>query len=164
MTVDDLPAPMRDRIVEDGDCWRWTGSVTARRHPQVSLDGRPVLARRAAWALAHGPIPAGRILRNTCGLWLCVHPDHARLTTYKGVADECAGLGLMAGKLRAARIAQTQRAAGKVTAEMAREIRTSDESCRTLARRHGISVTWAHRIRRGIAWRDYASPWAALGG
>jgi DNA-binding transcriptional ArsR family regulator len=42
-----------------GDHHVWLGAVDAEGTPQVRVDGRLTTARRVAWHLAHGPIPAG---------------------------------------------------------------------------------------------------------
>jgi hypothetical protein len=157
-----LPGHLARHISEDGDCWRWTGPMACGRYPLLNHAGRSTLARRALWALVNGPIPAGLILRCTCGLGDCVNLEHMRLTTYRSVAKEVAALGGMSGRVRAARIAAAKRRAGKLSAAAAAEIRYSDEPVSVLAKRHGVSKTWAHRIRAGVAWREYASPWAGL--
>jgi len=166
ITADQLDAYARARVVECGDCLRWTGSVirTGTGHPCRRLpDGRSVLVRRHVWESLHGPIAAGKILRCTCETPLCI--AHLKLTTYRGVARECAALGLMSGPVRSGRIAATKRAGwqAKITQEAVREFRAGDESAASFARRHGISESVAFRIRRNELRREFAgNVWAGL--
>ena len=41
-----------------------------------------VLAHRAAWEAAHGPIPDGMTVDHTCFERRCVNPEHLRLLTH----------------------------------------------------------------------------------
>ena len=64
-----------------------------------------------------------------------------------------------------ARVAAGKRASNqaKLTAEQAREIRESLESGPVLALRYGVNKSLINNIKRGEAWRVYASPFAGLG-
>lgn len=163
-TLVDLRATIADRVVEDGDCLRWTGSCV-NGHPYIRLSGRSMLVRRALWESERGPIPAGRILRCTCGLQRCINLDHAKLTTYRAVGKELGALGVMSGPVRSARIAAVKRAGkqAKISQQQAREIRHSDESSTVLAARYGLSVSTVCRIRNGQMRREFAgNPFAGL--
>jgi hypothetical protein len=73
------------------------------------------------------------------------------------VAQECGRLGLMSGPVRSARIAQAKRAGpmAKLTEALALEIRRSNESGVSVARRLGITPKLVSQIRRGQRWREY---------
>lgn len=153
------------RIIEDGDCWRWTAG-TVNGHPSATINGRRgALVRRELFASIHGPIPRGRIVRCICELPLCVNPAHAMLTTYKAVAKECGALGLMSGPVRSARIAAVKRAStqAKISQEDARAIRASDEPGCVLAARYRVAEATISKIRRGRVRREFAgNPWQGL--
>ncbi len=157
------PADIQRQTVADGDCLRWTGRLQ-NGHPCVSQQGRTVLVRRALWEQDRGPIPAGKVLRVTCGMRACLNPEHWRLTTYKSIALECGAVGLMSGHLRSAKIAATKRAGkqAKVTDDQVREIRASAEPGTVLAARHGVSEAFVCRVRQGKVRREFASPFAGL--
>lgn len=66
-------------------CWRWLGrSVTRQGYGRFSLEGRFLLAHRAAWLLFVGPIPDGLLVRHRCpegGRSWCVNPSHLQVGT-----------------------------------------------------------------------------------
>lgn len=150
-------------VVEDGDCLRWTGCCV-NGHPYSKIDGKSILVRRALWLRDRGPIPAGRILRCTCGLEQCISLDHARLTTYKAVAIECGAMGLMSGPVRSARIAAVKRAGpqSKLTDADVAAIRASNEPISVLGPRYGITPSHASRVRNQQHRRDFVTPWQGL--
>lgn len=153
------------RVVEDGDCLRWTG-WSANGHPAGTIAGRRMLIRRELYKAAHGPIREGKIVRCNCETPDCVNPEHATLTTYKAVAKQLGAEGVMSGPVRSARIAAVKRAGkqAKITQKDARAIRASDEPLRVLAARYGLSKETCSKIRRGQVQREFAgNPWAGLG-
>ena len=54
----------------------------------VRLRGRVMYAHRAAWELAHGPIPDGMIVRHMCGNKACANAEHLRIGTHKDNAQD----------------------------------------------------------------------------
>lgn len=159
----DLLAYVAARVKEDGGCLRWTGTVF-NGHPGGTINKRKVLIRRELYALKHGPIPKGRILRCTCETPLCVDEEHVKLTTFRAVGKECGAKGLMSGPVRSARIAAAKRASAcaKITQDDARAIRASDDKGRVLAKRYGVSESTISKIRLGKVRRDFgAALWAA---
>lgn len=154
---------LKHKVVEDGDCLRWTGACCGG-HPSHRIGGKTSLVRRALYVEAHGPIPPGNILRATCGMTRCLNREHWVLTTYAAVAKECGAKGLMGGHLRSAKIAATKRAGpqAKITDAEAAAIFSSDEPGTVLAKRHGITQAHVSKIKLGRCRRNFASPWAGL--
>jgi len=152
------------RSVEDGDCIRWTGTMVNGRHPVIFAAGAQHLVRRWLWEQERGPIPAGKILRCTCGMPRCIHLGHVHLTTYHAVAVECGAKGLMSGPVRSAKIAATKRAGPQavLTDEQVAAIKAGAESVTAAAAAHGVSPSTVHRIRRGDMRRDFAGPMAGI--
>lgn len=85
-TVIDLDEP---RTVNEAQCWHWTGGKTKGGYGQFSVGSQKgILAHRAAYELAYGPIPAGLTvdhmchvpeecsLVNDCPHRSCVNPAH----------------------------------------------------------------------------------------
>lgn len=75
------------RIAFDGDCWLYTGTVTADgcgRVPVRMQDGssRWMSPKRAAYLYANDVIPAYHAIKNTCGNKLCVNPEHMILVEW----------------------------------------------------------------------------------
>ena len=77
----------RDKWVEDGDCYRWTGAL-ANGRPQVGIAGeyRSAYVARIMCEEAHGPPPspkhdAAHDTPNGCIGALCVNGEHLRWAT-----------------------------------------------------------------------------------
>lgn len=62
-------------------CWLWLGYGTANGYGSLRIDGKHVLAHRAAYELYKGPIPAGLDLDHLCRVRCCVNPDHLEPVT-----------------------------------------------------------------------------------
>jgi hypothetical protein len=138
-----------------GDCLEWTGHANGGQFPQVRLGGRSgrvYNVRRVLWVLLHGFIPANRQVGVKCPCELCVHPDHLVLRT-----RSTAMKGVKKSLLSARRMAATKRAASRITEEMVREIRASNEPAIHLDRRWGLGQGTTSGIRRGRFRRDFAA-------
>jgi hypothetical protein len=59
------------------DCWLWIGA-RAGGHPAIRINGATTTAARVGYELYVGPIPHGARIKRTCGIRLCVNPDHLR--------------------------------------------------------------------------------------
>lgn len=149
---------------EDADCLRWMRG-NCNGHPAIRWDGKTKLVRRALWALVNGPIPAGKVIKCTCESKDCVNLEHLELTTYKKIALRCGALGLMSGLLRTAKIAAIkQKTHGKLTLDIADQIRASNKTGVALSAEYGLTQSKVSKIIRGEAWvRPIASHWAGLG-
>lgn len=148
---------------EVGDCYLWK-RATANGHPCIRHEGRNQLVRRTLWVSAHGPIPAGHIVRAKCGDKLCINPAHTELTTFARLGKELGALGIMSGPIRSAAIQRTKRRTqGKLSIEAVREIRASDETTIAMAEKFGVAQAHISKIRKNKCQIDYSSPFAGLG-
>lgn len=57
-------------------CRIWTGARISVEYGAIRVGGRTLLAHRAAYELANGPIPLGATVRHICGNRACVEPAH----------------------------------------------------------------------------------------
>lgn len=57
-------------------CWLWRGAVARSGRGAFWVEGRQVPAHRFAYELHFGALPAGEKVGQTCGLPLCVRPEH----------------------------------------------------------------------------------------
>jgi hypothetical protein len=152
------------RTKDDAGCKVWQGGCVNRTHPAINTTGGVKLVRRLVWAAANGPIPAGKIIRCTCGTPKCINPECLELTTYKKLGKELGAIGVMSGPTRSAAIARAKRKTqSKLTQESVDAIRSSSETTVALGERYGISQAHVSKVRMNKAWRDFSSPWAGLG-
>jgi hypothetical protein len=134
-------------VVKTDTCWLWTGAVFNAVQPrglpygQFQYDGRPVLAHRFAWFMAHGEWPVKRVA-HLCDEPRCVNPDHlALMTDLENVQD-------MNRKHR-------HPLSGKLNEDQVREIRRRREEGETLlaiAKRFGVSQPLVSKITRRLVW------------
>ena len=110
-----------------GGCWDWRGKLNAQGYGVW----RSALAHRVAYALYHGPIPKGLVVRHHCDRPRCVNPSHLAIGTREdNVADRVE-------RGRSARGERHGRA--KLTDWQAREIATCGEPVKAMARRLGVT-------------------------
>lgn len=144
------------RCTEEDGCLLWNGRM--RSGPVAVIQGREFKVRHVVWRQVH-PSPPHKSelpLPTVCGHERCVHPDHQTLVGRNAHARQAKTLQ------HRMRIAQARRASGKIDLATARLIRASDEPLQVLSARHGIHLSYAHKIRVGQAWQDHASPFAQL--
>ena len=75
------------------DCWLWHGlrgkATNPRKYGGFCINKVMYSAHRIAWALNHGPIPAGLQVLHKCDVPSCVNPSHLFLGTNKdNMADK----------------------------------------------------------------------------
>ncbi|GKS85836.1 hypothetical protein AVMA1855_16810 [Acidovorax sp. SUPP1855] len=147
------------RCIEDGDCLLWQGGLSkSAGHPKFNNRS----ARRLVYELAHGPIPAGRNITVTCDCISCLNPEHLALTT-KAEASRKANACPSVRAKKSVASAKASRPKGKLTIEIAREIRASTGTCDELAAVYSVDRTLISKVRRGSAWRELvASPFQGL--
>lgn len=135
------------KTVEHGDCLDFTGTILDNGYGVYCTGGKPNLAHRLAYELAHGPIPDGLYVCHRCDRRCCVRPEHLFLGT---AADNQRD---MAAKGRSLQGERHHKA--KVTDAAVREIRrrvAAGETCRALAPEYGVSPSAIERIASRRAW------------
>lgn len=162
---DDLQR-IRERCIEDGDCWIWQGMVRSHAPRIWSPELREYLPVRAVIVdQQQRRRPGAAYFGSSCGNPLCVHPDHivqrtpSQQQSHKSrMASSGASLAIRTRKTAAS----MQAKAGKLTMEQAREIRASDATLRVLSQTYGVSIEVARRVRIGRSWKEAANPFAGL--
>lgn len=142
----------RGKRTADG-CLIWTGYTDPSRGPMASLGSppQPTSVRRTIWGIKRKPLEFNDTVKPSCGNWECVEYRHMVLANRADPA-----IGRKKTTLHAMRIAQGLRALkGKLTMEIAREIRASSETAAKLATQYGVSKEAINMVRRGETWKEY---------
>lgn len=161
-----LPQSLRERVAAKLDisggpsaCWLWTGPRDRKGYGRLSRGRRGegmVSAHRAAWELAHGPIPAGMFVCHRCDNPPCCNPAHL----FVGTASDNNRDMREKGRYVHVAVVGTDHGSAKLNPEAVREIRRAWEEDRTkqrdLAARFGVNqqVVWSVIHRR--AWAHVA--------
>lgn len=150
------PKPIAQRMLEKsdrtGECWLWTaarnrdgyGLINASR----SLKTTGGLAHRAAWELAHGPIPPGLYVLHSCDNPPCVRADHLFLGSQKDNMRDAARKGRRWYTGRKG----TKHHMARLTDDDVRAIRASMESGVVVAARYGVGTDHVRKIRLREKW------------
>jgi len=151
---------LRARAVDDGcGCLEWGRYCIHGVYPAAKIAGRTWYVRRLLWALTRGrEVPSGMDVCASCDTPLCVHPDHLVL---RRPSSRSAGVPKSAHHRMATALAMRSRS--KLTGEMVRDIRASDEANAVLDQRYGLFSGHVAKIRAHARWQDHSSPFARLG-
>lgn len=146
------------RCDEDADCMIWRGCRGRTNQPKTGNGS----VRRIAWKLVHGEIPEKRLVTVTCGHPMCLNPEHLALTNKAKVIRK--NLSRLDVKVRQAASSRkaVRASVGKITMDIARDIRASDRLGRDWARELGVSESLVSCVKRGKTWKEPASMWAGL--
>src|SRR5437899_2411616 len=100
-------------------CWIWQGATNSMGYGRLHWSGTTVLAHRAAWFVANGPIPDHMCVCHRCDTPLCVRPSHLFLGTHSdNMKDSYAK-----GRHQPVRLYGTRHGMAKLTDPKVREIR-----------------------------------------
>lgn len=140
---------------EDGDCLIWTGADNDGGIPKI----RNTSGRRVMWELKHGDIPPGKLVSATCGRPGCL--EHLALSSRGQVTARAHQQAGTKARKSAANARAARERCAKITLEIARDIRASDETGLAIAARLGVSESLVSLVRRGKSWRE-SGPFAGL--
>ena len=138
----------RNVDVKPGQCWNWIAGKTKAGYGLGVFARERFYAHRYSWELANEqPIPEGLFVLHKCDNPACVNPDHLFIGTQ---ADN------MADKARKGRQTRGEtHGKAKLTDTDVVEIRAArqgGESCRSIARRTGMSHQQISCVTRGKSW------------
>jgi predicted XRE-type DNA-binding protein len=154
---------IRKHVVEEGDCWNWTGAMqTSGTVPTMNYK-RKVGAVRRFILQEQGVDLSKRLATYTCGNPLCVNPEHVSPATRRAVQRRTTEeQGHQKSLLRRKKLADNARKRAKLNPELARQVREADGTQDEIAARFGVSQATVSVIKRGVTWKDYNNPFAGL--
>lgn len=125
-----------------GACQPWPGLRTSEGYGRICRDGVSLLAHRVAYEKAHGPIPAGMVVRHTCDNPGCVNPDHLLIGTHRENAID----KITRGRAKGTRMCED------VATSILADWRRGDLTKGEIAKRHGVSDRSVRKVLRGTTW------------
>jgi hypothetical protein len=156
---------IRKHIIEEGDCWNWTGALQSSGTVPTMNYKRKVGAVRRFILLEQGVDLSKRLATYTCGNPMCVNPEHVAPATRRNVqrrtTEEQAH---QSDVLRCKKLADKARQHSKLTHEQAMQVREAEGNQYAIAKRFGVSQATVSAIKLGKTWRSYTgNPFAGLG-
>jgi hypothetical protein len=159
--------PLRERFARfispepNTGCLLWAGAMYQSGYGSFSVRrSTNDRAPRVAWRLVNGSIPPSLDVLHHCDVRACVYADpdprrsHLFLGTHGDNARDMARKGRQVFQQHPERAARGEKSgAAKLTERRVAEIRGSDEPCRALAKRYGVSKSLISAIRCGHIWR-----------
>lgn len=127
--------------VRDGDCMLWTGALTATGagHFFESTARGIVLAHRFAFEKKFGPIPKGKVVKQTCGNNACVADAHLKLVPRALIT-----------------VSGSEGPRVKLTDDQVRAIREDKRVMRVIGADYGLTATAVWHIKHRKAWGHVA--------
>jgi len=157
--MDEILARISERYIEEGDCWIWTGATVQGGRPYLTINYKRV-AVRALMAKAKGIWQEGHVNPSKCGNPLCVNPDHVVSITKRQHMRQLGKIGGTDPK-RLVMIQSMHHPLRKLDDSQVLEIRSSGESCASLAKQYGVSACLISRVRLHKT-RRHLNPFAGL--
>ena len=150
-------------VAQKKDCWIWKGLTSRGPMPVIHIGNSNVSARRRLYQeITKTTLTQGQIVKTSCGDKLCMNPAHfVVMTTQEARAVDAAKGSFNTLKMQVTRL-RTTRARAKLTMDIAREIRASEDDAGTLAKKYGVHRKQINLIRQGKAWQEVASPFSGL--
>lgn len=136
----------RSALNPETGCIEWTGCRNAKGYGETGI---PTLrgAHRLAYKVHFGDFPRHLHILHHCDNPACVTPEHLFIgTNHDNVADKVA-------KGRASSLKGEAQGRAKLTDEIVRWIRGSNESLRSLSRKFGVSKFCIWQARKGRSWK-----------
>lgn len=134
-----------------GDCWPWQGSPDANGYGRIGAGGKygkSLLAHRAAYESAVGPIPPGLHVLHRCDNPPCCNPAHLWAGTD---ADNNADM-IAKGRKRWRASQGTAHGCAKLTDAQVLAIRSAPGKQRDIAKEYGVSQTTVNYIKLRKLW------------
>lgn len=148
----------RCSIDQNSGCWLWQGCIQGNGYGRIRSRGHTEYVHRAAYAAAHGELPAGLDICHSCDVRHCCNPAHLFAGTRRENMQDAVAKGRQARGVRLSILHQGERstfaklassdvneirrrrAGGEKTTELAEAFHCSPDNIRRIIRRD----TWSH--------------------
>jgi hypothetical protein len=131
-------------IEKTHSCWNWKGSQV--RGYGVIFFKKNIKAHRFSYFLHKGKLNDRLLVCHTCDNSLCVNPEHLYQGTEKDNARDSV--------IRKRRRSCEKHHKSKLKEKDIKEILSSNETGRHLAKKFGVHSETIYRIRRGLSWKN----------
>lgn len=135
------PKVMRKDAVS---CWEWSGGYRGD-YGMFWLNGQNRGSHCVAYALTHGEIPEGMVVRHECDNRACCNPAHLVLGTPQDNSNDM----VERGRVRRGEAVKN----AKLTEDMVRDIKDAEGSQRAIAKAFGVSQGTVWQIKQGNYWK-----------
>jgi hypothetical protein len=154
---------IKERCIEEGDCWLWQGGKS-HGAPYIRHEGKSVPVRRyIAESILKMPNLEGRLVASSCGHLECVSPDHIVVYSRKQL-QKATAKRTQYGKdlLRRYKLANLARSRSRLNIDIARQIREAEGPQRAIAKAFGVSFDTVNKIKNGRTWQEFDNPFLRL--
>lgn len=127
-------------------CRLWVGARMPKGYGKLVVDGKPMLAHRAAWIEKHGPISAGLCVCHRCDTPACIEVDHLFLGTRRDNTQD------MIAKGRQANVVGSTSPCAKLTDNEVLAIRADDRRHDLIGAQYDIHPATVSRIKSRERW------------
>jgi len=148
---------VKDRCVEEGECWIWQLGLSSGGYPQARIDGRARIVRKWVYdVLLNKRRPVDSVVRCSCENKLCLSPAHlVHGTQADAVRDSYTSGARCPVEMTAKRRANiVKQGLTKLDMAKAQEIRSkaSTQSKTQLAQDYGVSLSTVKSVVSGRYW------------
>lgn len=168
MTIEELLERVYANCIPDEatGCMAWTGAVRwTCNNPSIRREGgNSVSLRRYMLEVANEKKPCPkRVATYICGNPKCVKLEHIAAVTRTVLQTRVNSEMNAFQKLRKAkRSSAKRRLCAKLTPEIVKAIKESNEPQKLVAQRYGVVQSTISQIKRGVTWKDYDNPFTRL--
>lgn len=147
----------------EGQCWIWTGRLSADGYGTIQFAGTFTTAHRISYLLHKGNIPAGFVVRHCCpggDKRHCVNPEHLTLGTRGDNNRDTAARGRRAPHTQARNVTrdQTDLVPALPTDRLIRRLASKGRLSRSVARRVGLPLDHVEAVLDADPVFDRARP------
>lgn len=134
----------RFKIRADG-CWQWTSRADKDGYGILSVKDQNIRAHRFSYEHHIGPIPEGMVVCHHCDNPGCVNPEHLFCGTVKDNAQDALQ--------KQRHYVGSKNGRSKLFDADVQDIKDSNLSGPTLAKRYGVTRSTINKIKRGEGWQ-----------